>query len=153
MAKTIDVSRRPATPADTSFARRAHHAAVRDIVERQFGPWNEEQQNDFFVTDWNVDTAEIILADGINVGYCIVEDRPSDIHLRELVLDPAHQGCGIGTHFIRQLQDSATQQAKPIRLGTLHENRAVALYRRLGFEPIGRTSTHVLLEWRPSSGQ
>lgn len=42
---------RPAVPADTHFARRVHHAAYREVVERQFGSCNEEQQDRFLEGD------------------------------------------------------------------------------------------------------
>jgi hypothetical protein len=38
--RTIPITRRRATAADTAWARRVHHAAVRDVVERQFGTWD-----------------------------------------------------------------------------------------------------------------
>lgn len=39
---------RAAQEGDREFARLAHHAAYRDVVERQFGPWDEASQDDFF---------------------------------------------------------------------------------------------------------
>jgi ribosomal protein S18 acetylase RimI-like enzyme len=36
-------------------------------------------------------------------------------------------------------------------LGTLHENRARALYRRLGFDEIGTTDTHTLYRRPPGT--
>ncbi len=37
----------------------------------------------------------------------------------------------------------------PARMGALLQNRAVELYRRLGFLETGRTHTHLLFEWSP----
>jgi peroxiredoxin/ribosomal protein S18 acetylase RimI-like enzyme len=148
-ARTAVISRRPATADDRAFARRTHHAAYRDVVERQFGKWNEEQQDQFFAADWNPSTHEIILAEDRPVGYCVIEHRADDVHVRELVLDVSAQGRGIGSSIIRELQQAAARDRKPIRLGTFTENRALSFYARFGFEPIGRTDTHVLLEWTP----
>lgn len=44
---------RAAQEGDMEFARLAHHAAYRDVVERQFGPWDEASQDDFFAADWD----------------------------------------------------------------------------------------------------
>jgi ribosomal protein S18 acetylase RimI-like enzyme len=145
----MDVTLRPATAADTDFARAVHHAAYGEVVVRQFGAWDERQQDDFFAAAWNAGGHEIILVAGTPVGYCAIEDREQDIHLRELVIAPASQGQGIATRLLRQLQDKALRALKPIRLGTFTQNRALVLYKRLGFNAIGGTSTHVLLEWRP----
>ena len=142
------ISRRPATPLDRPFACATHHAAYREVVERQFGPWQELQQDRFFAQSWDGVPHDILAADGVPVGYCAIEERAHDIHLRELVIAPEAQGRGIGTEVLRQLQESSRQTGKPIVLGTFTENRALALYTRLGFLPIGRTETHILMEWR-----
>ena len=135
----MKVEIRPAEAGDVEFARSAHHAAYRDVVERQFGPWDEAAQDKFFAADWDPRTAEIILADGSLCGYCIVERRVDDIHARELVIHPDFQGQGIGSFLLRRLQDEARSRSVPVRLGTFHENRAVKLYARLGFREIGST--------------
>jgi GNAT superfamily N-acetyltransferase len=145
--ETMNLARRPASAADTEFARRVHHAAYRDVVERQFGSWDEGAQDAFFAGDWRDATFEIILVDGVPCGYACVEERPADVHVRELVIAPEHQGLGIGTAFLRQVQASATARGVPVHLGTFRQNRALVLYRRLGFQEIGRTASHVLLRW------
>jgi N-acetylglutamate synthase-like GNAT family acetyltransferase len=145
------VSRRAATAADTAFARRTHHAAYRDVVEQQFGSWDETRQDEFFATSWDPATHEIILRDGIPVGYCAIEYARDEMHLRELVISPAEQGRGVGTELLRQLQGMAQADAKPIRLRTFRHNRAQQLYARLGFVPINQTPTHIQFEWRATA--
>jgi ribosomal protein S18 acetylase RimI-like enzyme len=147
------ITRRPATPADTEFARSVHHAAVRDVVERQFGPWNEAQQDRFFDGDWKPEIFEIILCDGVPCGYVCVEDRADDVHVREIDILPEYQGRGIGTHILRDAIARADARGVPIRLGTLHENRASALYQRLGFVETGRTATHLVFERRSTASR
>jgi ribosomal protein S18 acetylase RimI-like enzyme len=144
----MNISRRPATPADEEYARATHHAAYRDVVERQFGHWNEEQQDSFFEAGWATAQHDIVLLDGERVGYCAIEERPDDIHVFELVIAPAAQDRGIATRLLLDVQETARRLGRPVRLGTFHANRALALYSRLGFVPIGRTPTHVLMEWR-----
>ncbi|HJU66710.1 MAG TPA: GNAT family N-acetyltransferase, partial [Gemmatimonadaceae bacterium] len=134
----------------TEFARHTHHAAYRDVVVRQFGSWEEARQDEFFAASWQATPHEIILADGVPVGYCAIEERDDGIHLRELVIRPEAQGQGIGSTLVRQLQATARERAVPIRLGTFHANRAQELYARLGFRSIGKSPTHVFLEWSPT---
>ena len=143
------VTRRPATEADAEFARRVHHAAYRDVVERQFGPWDEAAQDRYFARDWGDAVFAIVLADGVPCGYACVEDRAAeaDVHVRELVIAPEHQGRGIGTALLREVQARARERGVPVHLGTFTRNRALALYQRLGFREIGRTESHVLLRW------
>ena len=146
---SVNVTVRSATAADTEFARQVHHQAYREVVERQFGPWREAEQDQFFEADWRDARFEIILADGEPCGYVAIQHREDDLHVRELVILPACQGKGIGSRILQDVIAQARQRRVPVRLGTFHQNRAVALYRRLGFEEVGRTATHVLLEWRP----
>lgn len=65
------------------------------------------------------------------------------------MIHPDFQGQGIGSLFLRRLQDEARSRSVPVRLGTFHENRAVELYGRFGFREIGSMETHVLMEWTP----
>jgi len=143
----MNISKRPALDADTDFARSVHHQAYRDVVVRQYGVWEEEAQDDFFKSDWDPPAFEVILCDGMPCGYTRVEDHGIDIHVRELVISPQFQGRGIGTQILRGVIDRAKVRQVPVRLGTQHANRAVELYRRLGFREFDRTGTHILMEW------
>lgn len=142
---------RAATTKDRPFLRATHHDAYRDVTLRQFGVWDVPQQDEYFDASWRLGGLEVILVDGEPCGYCQVEMSIDDFHVRELVLAPKFQQQGIGSEFLRTLQGLARSRAVPIRLGTLHQNRAVALYRRLGFTELSRTETHILMEWSPRS--
>lgn len=137
----------PAHESGAGFARAVHHRAYREVVERQFGPWIEEQQDRYFDRDWSAATFEIVLCDGITCGYVCIEDRADDIHIREIVLLPEYQGRGIGSSILREVMERACTRRVPVRLGTFLKNRALGLYHKLGFQEIGRTETHTLLEW------
>ncbi len=138
---------RPAMDSDAAFARETHHGAYRDVVIAQYGAWDDADQDRFFDNDWCAAKFEIILFDNTPCGYAAVEYRADDVHVRELVIHPKWQGRGIGTAFLKRVMESAAQKGLPVRLGTQHRNRALKLYQRLGFREIGRTETHVLLEW------
>ena len=143
----MELATRPARASDTEFARQVHHRAYRDVVERQFGRWVEQEQDRYFTRGWTSSAFEIVLCAGMPCGYMCVEDRERDIMVRELVLLPAFQGRGIGSALLREVIERARRRHVPVRLGALHENRAINLYRRLGFHDLGRTETHILLEW------
>jgi len=148
----MDVTTRFATKADLDFARRAHHAAYRDVVIRQWGQWDQGMQDGFFDKEWGDAHFDVILAGGAACGYLSVEDRVDAVHVMELVLCPEYQGRGIGTIVLRSVIVRAIERGKPVRLRTCHENhRAQSFYRRLGFREIGRDETHVLMERGDSS--
>lgn len=148
----MGITTRQALDADADFARSVHHQAYRDVVVRQFGAWDEGAQDEFFKGDWVPREFEIILCDAVPCGYLCVEDRGSDIHVRELVISPQFQGRGVGSQILRDVIERAGARRVPVRLGTLHANRALHLYRRLGFRESERTETHVLMEWVNEAG-
>jgi ribosomal protein S18 acetylase RimI-like enzyme len=148
----MDIHSRQAHRSDTEFARTVHHLAYRDVVVRQFGVWEEKAQDEFFKDDWDPSAFEIIICDGVPCGYMCIEDRDNDIQVRELVISPQFQGKGAGTQILRGVIERAKARQVPVRLGTQHANRAVELYRRLGFCELERTGTHILMEWIDRGG-
>jgi hypothetical protein len=71
----MEVARRAALPSDTEFARTVHHRAYRDVVERQFGAWDDAVQDKFFAGDWAHGGFDILLCDGVACGYVCVEEQ------------------------------------------------------------------------------
>ena len=143
----MDISKRAATAEDYDLARKWHHEGFRDVVVKQFGTWDEDRQHGFFDDAWTPETTEIIIADGVECGYCVVEHRDNAIFLKDFVISPEYQGRGIGTAILTDLQHQAATMSVPIHLRVLHANRAKELYARLGFRPAGQTETHTLMSW------
>ena len=144
------VTRYQATEGDYEFVRSVHHAAYRDVVERQYGRWDEVEAERLFNVQWVAGAHEIIVCDSIGCGYCRVEYLNDHILVRELVIDPRSQGRGIGTQIMQGVIEEAQARKVPVRLQTHIVNRAANLYRRLGFQEYDRTNTHLLMEWRAS---
>jgi GNAT superfamily N-acetyltransferase len=67
-------------------------------------------------------------------GYGFVDETTPEISAAVL---PAHRGRGIGTALIRALEREARDRGiDRLSLSVERENRAAALYRRLGFQPL-----------------
>jgi hypothetical protein len=64
------VTTRTATKDDHEFIRQAHHLAYHDMVEYQFGKWDEAYQNEFVDRDLVTDKYEIIL-NGIECDFTL----------------------------------------------------------------------------------
>jgi ribosomal protein S18 acetylase RimI-like enzyme len=92
----------------------------------------------------------IVELDDQPIGRLIVARSEQDIHLADMIIQPAQRGCGIGTLLLRELLAEAARSHKPIRLNVLRTNRALRLYQRLGFAVVGDNGTHLLMEARPS---
>ena len=141
------LERRPATSSDTEFARTTHHAAYRDVVSRQFGAWDEALQDRLFEEKWIPDKFEIVLYNGNPCGFFSVEDHPDHIYISEIVITPQFQGRGIGSRLFNKEMQRGRETKSPLRLQVLRENRALELYRRLGFKECDTTETHIRMVW------
>src|SRR6266511_4503154 len=148
----MEVTTRRASAADATLAREIHHAAYRNVVEKQFGVWDPIVQDHFFSGDWgNGTNFDVVCYQGVPCGYISVEDRGTSLHVQELVIAPESQGRGIGTHLLKDVMGQAAQRHIPVQLRTFRMNRALQLYTSLGFKETGRTETHILLEWTQKS--
>lgn len=151
---SVNIARRPASPADCNFIRTTHHSAYHDLVVRVHGSWDESRQDEFVKATHSDGTViEIILCDGVAVGYCVIEDRADDVHVRELVVVPWWQGQGVGSTILQQAMDRARHRLVPVRLQTHIVNRAAGLYRRMGFREMGQSTSHLLFEWDPGTAE
>ena len=88
--------------------------------------------------------AYIIEQDGVTAGYALLAKSFSQeaggivIWIEELYIRPEFQGHGLGTAFFRFLEAQNDGTVKRYRLEYEPANvRGAALYRRLGFTPLG----------------
>ncbi len=143
----IEVTLRPATLEDTAFAQEVHRAAYHDVVERQFGDWDDEMQTGFFQTAWDHPGFQIILYQNQPCGYFRQESLSDGIKIHEIALLPAFQGKGVGSTILKRVQEQAQHSRLPVQLQVLKANHAAKLYERLGFKYIDETPTHHIMQW------
>jgi GNAT superfamily N-acetyltransferase len=112
------------------------------LLEIQFIGQRQQYEADFPEADH-----DIILLEGRPIGRVMV-NRTAEANLGvDIALLPAHRNSGIGGMLINDLLDEARNAGKPFRIHVERFNPAVRLYERLGFETIGETPTHLLMEW------
>ena len=148
----ISVVLQLATEADHEFARMAYLVSYRDVMTKQFGSWDEEEQSKYFEIVWSDGDNQIINVEGKPSGFLQVEELPDKTWVHEVVLLPEVQGKGIGSRLLRTIQETAKQRQVPVRLNVLHANPAIELYKRLGFEAVGEAETYTEMEWKPTQG-
>lgn len=147
-----DITLRKATEADREFTYQTVKSAYRNYVEQVWG-WDEEQQRQLQEEWFAPRKFQVIQAAGVDVGFLGVHHEPDCMRLNQIYLLMVHQNRGIGTACLTRILEEADALGLPVRLGVLKVNlRAMAFYRRLGFQPTGETETHVQMK-RPSSRQ
>lgn len=71
-------------------------------------------------------------------GFTLVRAAPGEEELLLVAVAPAARGRGLGAHLILQaIEDARGRRADRLFLEARHNNPAIDLYRKLGFEPIG----------------
>jgi len=138
---------RPARPDDRDFLYDLNEATMREHAEQVWG-WDDAEQAAFFENRFQPDDWQVIQADGRDVGVLIVKEEDDQIYLAEIQILPESQGHGIGSSVVRALMEEAVAAGKPLSLRVLHVNdRARALYERLGFRQFKEIETHAYLRW------
>lgn len=72
-------------------------------------------------------------------GFFLVRAAPGEEELLLVAVDPACRGNGIGKNLMDRFIGDATERgATRLFLEARENNPAISLYRRCGFEPVGR---------------
>ena len=81
--------------------------------------------------------------EGQPIGYAFAHLNGPQAHITRLAVHPSHQRQGIGALMLADLIEHArTQGADTFTLNTqTHNENSLRLYRRFGFEPVGRAVT------------
>ncbi|TWP47556.1 GNAT family N-acetyltransferase [Lentzea tibetensis] len=141
----MDITLRPAAPADDEWCFQLHKAALGDVVAATWG-WDDDVQRDHHAKSFRPGAWQIIVVDGQDAGVLIVERRPAEVCLARIEIHPGHQGRGVGTRLVEDLLAEARHRDQPLVLEVIEANhRAQALYERLGFVETGRRGVKVLM--------
>jgi ribosomal protein S18 acetylase RimI-like enzyme len=81
------------------------------------------------------------------VGRMILLQSRDEIRLADIAILPRCRNLGVGSALIGQLQVESAMSKRPLRLKVAIFERAVRLYRRLGFYKIESDGPHLHLEW------
>jgi len=140
------VTTRAATLDDMDLMQRIHHASYREVVTRQFGNWDDADQRVRFAKSVVLEHSRIVELDGVPVGSMATSEAADHVFLVGIQILPEYQGRGLGSELILHELAHAKALGKPLRLQVLRANdRARALYERLGFRLIGETENHLLM--------
>ncbi len=140
---------RKATADDSEFAYEVKKAAFRKYVEKVWG-WDEEEQRQLHKKRFASQDFQVIEVSGIDVGIFSMVRQPDCLRVNQMFILPEYQNKGIGEACMMNIIEDAEASKIPVRLRVLKVNsRAMAFFQRLGFESIGASDTHILMERLP----
>lgn len=142
----VEITRRPATESDREFLWGVTVQAFRDVVEKQFGDWDEESVRRSFARKWALGSYEVVETGRERIGGMLMTVEEDHLRLHEIMILPSHQGKGFGEFLVRGAIERARELGLPLRIRLLRENRARALYERCGLRVIRETGVRTWME-------
>lgn len=156
------VGLRPARDRDRAFLERLYVSTR--VEELAPVPWSDDQKRAFLAQQFHAQSVDyarnypgaafqVVEVDGRSAGRLIVDRRDDELHIVDIALLPEFRGRGVGSGLLGELLDEADRAGVRTTIYVEHENRAQALYRRLGFGPVDDTGVYFLMERSPGGGQ
>lgn len=151
---------RVARPEDRAFLREVYVGTRWDELAPV--PWTPEQKLAFLAQQFEAqdrdyrgrfpaEAFQVLERAHRGIGRIYVHRAADEIELIDIALLPAERGQGLGTQLLRELIAESDTTARPIRLWVEKFNRALGLYRRLGFVEIEDREVYLKLERRPAA--
>lgn len=99
-----------------------------------------------------LDDRYIIQVGIVSVGEMILYRNASELHVSRISILPEWQSRGIGGKVLTMLQRRACDERRDLCLRVLKSNqRAIALYQRLGLQVRGQTHRALLMGYSPAA--
>lgn len=122
--------------------------------------WDDEQKDAFVRMQFDAQTAwwaerytevsyDVVLVGGEPAGRLYVARWREEIRIVDIALLPEYRGRGVGTALLRSVLEEGRASAKPVTIHVERFNRALTLYRRLGFEVAEDKGVYLLLRRQP----
>ncbi|MEM8807660.1 MAG: GNAT family N-acetyltransferase [Cyanobacteria bacterium P01_G01_bin.38] len=87
---------------------------------------------------------------GASIGRLYIDRRADEIRIIDIALTPTYCDRGIGAALLNTVLAAAQANSQPVTIHVERNNRALNLYRRLGFVQKGEESVYYLMVWTPS---
>jgi ribosomal protein S18 acetylase RimI-like enzyme len=157
----VNVLLRSIVAEDKLFLIDVYHSTRNEELNRAID-WSEEQKSAFILHQFNAQddyykkvypdaSYDVIMYNDIAIGRLYVERflLEGTIRIIDIAILPAYRKLGIGSFLINSLMNEAIQANKSITIHVEIFNKALELYKRLGFEIIKETNgVYYLMEWK-----
>jgi ribosomal protein S18 acetylase RimI-like enzyme len=159
-AMAARVELRPARDDDAGFLRAVYGSTREEELEPT--GWTREQKDSFIAQQFHAQdtyykqhydgaTYDVVLVDGEPAGRLYVARWDDEIRIMDIALLPAFRGRGIGARLLDRVLREAAEAGKAVSIHVEESNRALSLYRRLGFAEAGEHGVYKLMRWTPPS--
>ena len=85
------------------------------------------------------------------IGRLYVDRWPDQIRLVDIALLPPYRGAGHGGALMRSIMAEGRASSLAVTIHVEANNRALALYRRLGFRHVDSNGVYFLMKWTPDA--
>jgi ribosomal protein S18 acetylase RimI-like enzyme len=154
----VDLALRPVRDGDEPFLLAVYGSTRAEELAPV--PWSDEQKAAFvamqfaaqsahYAEHYDGMTSDVVVVDGSDAGRLLVARWAREIRIVDIALLPAFRGRGAGTELLRRLMAEAAREGKVLSIHVEQDNRALGLYRRLGFQRAGETGIHLRMQWAP----
>ncbi len=154
----MEVALRPATAADEALLRRVY-AGTRE-EELALTGWTDAEKEAFvamqfaaqsahYAQHYPAMSADVVLVEGEPAGRLLVDRWDAEIRIVDIALLPRARGRGAGGALLADLVAEAAAAAKRLSIHVERNNRALGLYERLGFKPVGEAGIYLRMELAP----
>jgi len=134
----------------------AVYASTREEEMNAWG-WEEQEQAAFLRMQYDFQCRsysmqypsledQVIVCEGARVGRIATAQSEEGMTIVDIAIMPAYRGRGIGTSVLEKVCQDAMDRGVPVWLSVRHDNRAVRLYRRLGFACAGRDEMNLYMK-------
>jgi len=132
MSSEIPFTLRPATIDDFPLAERLYLETMEPLLSH-IGHWDREEFVGRIKALFDPAAAKIIIVDGAPAGWLQLAEADGDINIVQLHLTAETRNRGIGTALLENVLNRARETGKTASLSSPRNNRAIELYKRLGF--------------------
>ncbi len=138
---------RKANEDDYVFVSDLFKTVYKDYVIKFWNNRDEEFEKDFCENRFKIEITYIILDGEKEIGVLELIEKENEIYIEEIQIHPNNQGMGIGTEIISDIKRRAMEMNYSVGLQVLKLNiRAKKLYENLGFNVVGETESHFIME-------
>jgi len=130
----MDVSFRPAQASDFDFCARLY---AEDLALYIADPAARAAKLATLRPRWHREQVRIIVHSGEVIGWLQSVPENAALFIVQFFIETRLRGQGIGTEVLTRIIEEAGRNGQDVTLDVVKENRALWLYRRLGFQITG----------------